>query len=69
MEQRCETCRFWVKHIDPRWGSPAPVVVTECRRHPPTLTGGGYTAWPTTAATDFCGDHESRLPLPVTKGE
>lgn len=46
----CGNCRFW-RSDEPATG--------RCHRHAPDVIAGAFAAqWPTTASSDWCGDHE-----------
>ena len=67
----CRTCTFWHG-----FSTPTPALAGTCQRRSPVLVdrswnrpdGDSYqriievsSEWPTTSATDTCGDHERRL--------
>lgn len=58
----CRSCRWW------KWMIPKSDDVGECRRHAPTpRNDGDHDAWwPTTGASDFCGEwHPDNREPPV----
>lgn len=58
---RCDRCTFWdhreVAHAAPIEGQ----ALGRCRRHAPHLPRSGMRGeWPTTDATDWCGEFAER---------
>lgn len=55
-ELRCETCRYWDKSFE------------ECHLGPPTIHPDNLIGiWPGTVASDWCGEHEARMELPIAE--
>ena len=56
MNRSCDTCEFWG-----RWtvatGDPTPLTSGDCRRRPPRRTG-----WPSSEASDWCGEWREEAP-------
>ena len=58
MDLRCETCRYWDKSYE------------ECHLGPPTIHPDNLIGiWPGTVASDWCGEHEARMELPIVEKE
>jgi hypothetical protein len=61
-DQRCELCRFWSVHDDPRHG--------ECKRYPPNLQTQrphchrSGCSQPLSEAWDWCGEYKIIPPVP-----
>jgi hypothetical protein len=69
-EMICATCRFWVRHTFGPGGSPREMH-GECRHSPPVVvsvqddTPGdyeqpGWSRFPESRETDWCGQHQER---------
>ena len=54
MEQKCESCKFYVApHEHPKWGL--------CHYNAPVVAKGkGQEPWPVVNDTDFCSKYEKR---------
>lgn len=63
LDERCETCRFWLKRRDATQYAPS---YGECRRYAPrgplTIQIEGYTIWPETPLPGWCGEYQPKEP-------
>jgi len=60
-KRSCGTCDFW--HCD--YDAPVPDTPGQCRWRPPAFNGpGSYAQFPTTKASDWCGQYKAASPRP-----
>ena len=67
---KCEACKWWKRwkmwtHITEAYLATHPQNIDkgDCHKNAPAVAGlseEGYTCWPNTNSTDFCGDYEAR---------
>lgn len=65
-EQRCGRCRYWPRYLYAEINNLDDAGISgkgesHCQRRAPTLAHG-WSAWPVTSATDWCGEWEARAP-------